>query len=291
MNKLSRFVKTIVTLVLSSSLLSCSQQPQEPKSLSEVLADQPQTVKSRYKARNPKETLEFFGIEPGMTVVDIYPGQGWYSKILASYLGVNGKVIGADYPIDIFPLFGFFPDDVIEARKSWTETWPSKIENRWSNSDAKVDAFVLGSLPESMKESADAVVMFRALHNLVRFESNGQFLTKSLTDIHSVLKNGGVLGIVQHKASESASDQWANGTKGYLKQSYVTDIVEQAGFELIATSEVNINPKDLPTESEAVWRLPPSLSGSKDNEELRKKYNAIGESSRMTLLFKKISKE
>ena len=141
-----------------------------------------------------------------------------------------------------------------------------------------------------MAGTADAVILIRAMHNLARFESQGGYLSQMLADIHAVLKDGGIVGIVQHRAPDAAADDWANGARGYLKQSFVTQKMTEAGFELVATSDINLNPKDNPGAEDVVWRLPPSLVTSRENEELKKQYQEIGESSRMTLLFKKVAK-
>ena len=91
--------------------------------LASVLAAQPEATQARYGARHPQETLTFFGIEPGMTVVEALPGGGWYSRILLGYLGPDGQLVGADYAQPMFPLFGFFSDEAIEKKKTWVETW------------------------------------------------------------------------------------------------------------------------------------------------------------------------
>ena len=102
-----------------------------------------------------------------------------------------------------------------------------------------------------------------------------------------ILKPGGVVGVVQHRAAESADDGWANGDNGYVKQSRIISVFESAGFELVETSEINVNPRDQPTQEEFVWRLPPTLGTSQEDEELRAEMEAIGESDRMTLKFRK----
>ena len=98
---------------------------------------------------------------------------------------------------------------------------------------------------------------------------------------------GGVLGVVQHHARDDVSDEWANGSHGYMKKQFVIDRVVAAGFEFVAESDVNANPKDRPTGDDVVWRLPPTFATSRDDEELKAKYAAIGESNRMTLKFRK----
>ena len=138
-----------------------------------------------------------------------------------------------------------------------------------------------------MRETADAVLLIRAMHNLARFESRGGYLSAAIQNTFDILKPGGVVGIVQHQARDQMPDEWADGSKGYLKKSFVVDLMREAGFELVEESDINQNPKDQPNTEDIVWRLPPNLTTSKDNEELRKSMELIGESNRMTLKFKK----
>ena len=261
----------------------------EPASqrLEEILAAQPEDVQARYEHRHPQETLEFFGIQPGMTVVEALPGGGWYTKILLPYLGADGRLIGADYALEMFPLFGFFSDEQIKKKETWVEDWTAQAEG-WAGEDgAAVSAFVLGSLPEEMKGTADAMLFIRALHNLARFEDEGGYLTAALADAYAVLKPGGVVGVVQHEARPDMPDEWADGSAGYLKQAFVINAFEEAGFELAAESDINANPADQPTAEDVVWRLPPTLATSREDPELREQLQAVGESNRMTLLFRK----
>jgi predicted methyltransferase len=258
--------------------------------LDAALASQAPGVQARYKYRHPKETLEFFGVEPGMTVVDVLPGgDGYYSKILIPYLGAKGRVIGADYSVPMWSLFGAFVNEEFLAKKAnWASEWTAAAEGwRTGEDSASVDAFVFGSVPEATKGSADAVLAFRAMHHFNRFEEEGGYRTAALKDMMDVLKPGGIVGIVQHRAPEANSDKWAEGDNGYLKQSQLIAAFEAAGFEFVGSSEINANPADKPTESDLVWRLPPSLATSKDNPELKAQMEAIGESDRMTLKFRK----
>ena len=142
-------------------------------------------------------------------------------------------------------------------------------------------------MPETMQGTADAVLFIRAMHNLNRFEPEGGYLTSSLNESFAALKPGGLLGIVQHQGSEGQPDKWANGDNGYLKQSYVIEQVTAAGFEFVAQSNINNNPKDQAVEGEAVWRLLPSLRGADDDPVKKAAAEAIGESNRMTLKFRK----
>ena len=257
------------------------------ENLAAVLAEQPEEVQARYPYRHPAETLEFFGIIPGMTVVEALPGGGWYTKVLLPYLGPDGSLIGADYSRDMYPLFGFFGDEFLQEKETWVADFTADAKG-WSGDDgASVTAFVFGSTPEEMKGTADAVLFIRALHNLARFEDEGGFLTAALEDAYDILKPGGIVGVVQHQARDGMSDEWAGGQNGYLKKNFVIAKMQEAGFEFVAGSDININGNDQPTDEDKVWRLPPSLATSRDNPELKAEMEAIGESNRMTLKFRK----
>lgn len=259
----------------------------EDTRLAEVLAAQPEKVRARYVYRHPKETLEFFGIKPGMTVLEALPGGGWYSKILIDYLGGDGHLIGADYSLSMYPLFGFFNAEMLEAKKTWVADWTEEANGWRKEDDAMVSAFAFGSMPEEFRGKADAVLFIRALHNLNRFEKDGGFLTSALKDAHDALKPGGTLGIVQHQARDEMPDEWADGSRGYLKKAALIARLEAAGFEFTADSPVNQNPGDQPAADDVVWRLPPSLATSREDPALKEKMLAIGESNRMTLKFRK----
>ncbi len=280
------FRTTVFTTIASSALL-VSPLALANGQLAEVLAAQPDEMQARYEYRHPQETLEFFGIEPGMTVVEALPGGGWYSKVLMAYLGPDGKLIGADYSADMFPLFGFFSDEQLEAKKTWVADWTAEAAGWGVENSAQLGAFQFGSLPEDMKGTADAVVLIRALHNLARFEPQGGFLTAAVKDVVDVLKPGGIVGVVQHQARDDKSDEWANGSRGYLKDDFVIEMMTGAGLEFEGMSDINFNENDQPGESDIVWRLPPTLATSRDNPELQEQLKAIGESNRMTLKFRK----
>jgi predicted methyltransferase len=258
-------------------------------SLSDVLAAQPEQTQARYVHRHPAQTLEFFGIEPDMTVMEALPGGGWYSKILLPYLGDEGALIGANYTTSMRRLFGFYTEEQLQQGETWTTDWPAKAAAWTQEANTPVSGFIFGSLRQDMTESADAVIFIRALHNLARFEDQGGFLTAALNDAYNILKPGGVVGVVQHAIAETASDDWAKGNRGYLKQSFLIAQMEQAGFIFEEASAINANPKDQPKDGDVVWRLPPVLSGSKDNPDQAAMMQAIGESNRMTLRFRKPS--
>ena len=261
----------------------------EADRLAAALDAQPEEAKARYQYRNPKETIEFFGIEPGMTVVEGLPGGGWYTKVLLPYLGAEGTLIGANYDLDLYPNFAFMTEERLAEMQTWATDWPAGAEEWRGDDGASIAAFHMGSMPAELQGTADAVFFVRVLHNMARFEDEGvsDFLTVSLAEAHSVLKPGGILGVVQHHARDDMPDDWANGANGYLKKQFVIDSITAAGFELVDEADFNANPKDQPTADDFVWRLPPTLFMPEENEELKAQYTEIGESNRMTLKFRK----
>lgn len=283
-------MKKIIQLLALTLFVFTSQQAlsdgHSTDSLDAVLASQDEAAKARYQYRNPKQTLEFFGVKPGMKVIEPVPGGGWYTKILLPYLGTDGHVTGVDYALDMWKQMGR-DDEWLEKRKSWSQEWAEKAKAWTSEEGASVDSTTFGTFSADGNGTYDAALFIRALHGLSRNNAEGAYLDKALSKVYDALKPGGIVGVVQHKALEDRPDEWADGSNGYLKQSAVIANMEKAGFEFVAESDINANDKDQAAEGDFVWRLPPSLSGSKDNEELKAKMLAIGESNRMTLLFKK----
>jgi predicted methyltransferase len=267
---------------------STNAEIENAAALTAALDAQDDDAKARYQYRHPRETLAFFGVTPGMTVVDTIPGEpGWYGKILIPYLGADGKLVGADYSLEMWPLFtGFATEEFLEKKKTWTDQYIAAGEAIAGESGADIGAFVYGSAPDEMANTVDVVLMMRAAHHFNRFEE-GRFFTQALADIMKVLKPGGVVGVVQHRAQEDMPDEWAVGNAGYVKQSKIVSVFEAAGFEFDGASEINANPADRPTTEEFVWRLPPTYATSRDNPDLKAQMQAIGESDRMTLRFRK----
>ncbi len=240
--------------------------------------------KARDKYRHPIETIEFFGIKPGMTVAEALPGGGWYSKVLAPYLGKNGALHGVNYADDMWARFGFFSAEGIAERQASTGQFPALVAGITENGIDSL-GFTFANVPKDVEGKVDRVLFIRALHNLARFEDEAGTLTQAIEATKAMLKPNGMVGIVQHRAPESFDDANAMGDKGYLKESFIVSLMEDAGFTLVATSDINANPNDKPSETDIVWRLPPTLLGAQDNPELQAKMQAIGESDRMTLLF------
>ena len=261
----------------------------EPASIDTILAAQPEEAQARYPHRNPKETLEFFGVERGMTVVEALPGGGWYTRILLPYLGGEGTLIGAAYEYEMYGLFPFASEEFMQRQANWTTDWAAGAEAWRGDDGASILATRFGSMPADADGTVDVVLMIRALHNVARFqnEGEGEYLDTALNDAYRVLKPGGVLGVVQHHARDDMPDEWANGATGYLKKQFVIDAATAAGFELDGESDINANPNDQPTTDDIVWRLLPGLRTSEDDDELRAELEAVGESNRMTLRFVK----
>ena len=284
--------KTLISFSLVAATLIGTSSPvyaneSGSKTLSTVLAGMPDKAKARFDARHPQQTLDFFGVKPGMTVLEALPGGGWYSKVLLPYLGENGVLLGADYAVNMYPKFGFFSKEQLKEKETWVADW-TKEANGWRNDhSAKVQAFNFGSMPKNLNGTADAVLFIRALHNLARFENDGGYLSAAFKDAYDSLKPGGIVGVVQHMIPESADDKGADGSRGYLKKSFLIAAMEKAGFKFVASSDINLNPKDQPSATDIVWRLPPTYFIPKKDANKKAEYTAVGESNRMTLKFVK----
>jgi len=227
--------------------------------------------------RHPAETLAFFGVKPEQTIVEYGPGGGWYTRVLAPYLAGSGQYVA----INADSSGSSFSDRAREARtKSWPESFPETAA-KWTGVDAgKILAFESDEMPDDMKGKVDRILIFRSLHGLL----NGNRADSELRALRDMLADDGMVGIVQHRAKKDASYAMSNGSKGYLKQASVVALFELNGFELVSESEINANPADKSDYERGVWTLPPVLAlGDTD----KARYQAIGESDRMTLLFKK----
>lgn len=224
----------------------------------------------RNTARHPRETLEFFGIQPGMTVMEVSPGGGWYTEVLAPLLKGQGTFIAAHYSANggsysRRSLGGFLEklgtNDEVYAEVVVTELQPPK------------------AMVAAQPESVDIAVAFRNVHSWMRMNQVELFFAS----IYDALKPGGVFGIVQHRGVPGSSVEDMKQT-AYVTENQVIEYAELAGFELDAKSEINANPRDTKDYPGGVWTLPPVL---REGETNRDAYIAIGESDRMTLRFKK----
>jgi predicted methyltransferase len=221
--------------------------------------------------RHPVETLDFFGVKPSDTVVEIWPGGGWYTEILAPYLSTGGG------RLILATMDGQF-GGVAKLREANPQLYAGLTSATFPTFDGKA-----GGVPDG---TADVVLTFRNVHNWrmgYRRDDKQDYSPAAFQQIYAMLKSGGTLGIVDHRLPESASPE-RERTSGYIKVSTVRALAEAAGFRLAASSEINANPKDTADWPNGVWTLPPSLA-LKDVD--RERYLAIGESDRMTLKFVK----
>lgn len=225
----------------------------------------------RNEFRNPVETLQFFGLEPDMTVVEVLPGAGWYTEILAPFLKENGRYYAAH----------FSPNASLSYQPPALERFRQKLLN---NPEVYEDTIVTHLNPPAETEiapagSADLVLTFRNVHNWIMAGTQEAHFDA----FYTALKPAGVLGVVEHRAPEG-SGMDVMETTGYVTQDYTIELAEAAGFEFVESSEINANPRDTADHPSGVWTLPPTL---RLGDEDREKYQAIGESDRMTLKFRK----
>lgn len=224
---------------------------------------------ARDQYRHPQETLDFFGLQPNMTVIELWPGAGWYTEVLAPVLHDHGQLIEAAVPAK----GDSESDNTVRLLKKLANT-PAiygKVKVLDFLPPDKMDLGIAGS--------ADMVLTFRNLHN---WQGKGQ-LDNVFQAAFKVLKSGGVFGVVEHRAATGKTvDQTFKS--GYMPVDYVIQEAKKAGFKLVAQSEINANPKDTKDYPSGVWTLPPTYTlGDQD----KAKYTAIGESDRMTLKFMK----
>ena len=234
-------------------------------------SDRTDADKARDQYRHPFETLTWFGIKPNMTVVEIWPGGGWYTDILAPFLKDHGTYYAA----------GFDPESESEYMKKNAQKFQEKIAaNAEQLGKTKVTVLAPPSKVDIAPEgSADMVLTFRNVHNwMAAGQADAVFRA-----MYKALKPGGVLGVVEHRAKTNVP-QDPKAASGYVREDHVIKLAEAAGFKLVDRSEINANPKDTKDYEKGVWTLPPVLRlGETDKE----KYLAIGESDRMTLKFMK----
>jgi predicted methyltransferase len=231
---------------------------------------------ARDGARHPAETLAFWGLKPGATVVEITPGGGYWSEILAPY----AKATGGSY---VAALPDLADPNTPEMYRKGRAAFEARFSDKAKYGEVKFASFgpkagVLGA-----PGSADLVITARNVHNW--FSTPG-YAEKAFADFYAVLKPGGLLGIEEHRADPRPQVEGARD--GYVAVSTVRALAEKAGFVFEQASEVNANPKDTKDHPAGVWTLPPSRRAPKDVQDFdRAKYDAIGESDRMTLRFRK----
>ncbi len=293
--------RLILVTALGLVLTACGQKEQaaapapapEPVATTEPAPAAPQTFADRLQAaidgdhrktehkardafRNPAATLAFFGLDAGQTVIEITPGGGWYTEILAPALKGQGQLITA-----IVDPSTASSERAQEYYSKGNQSFRDKLAGAADHySEVEIVEFNSAEPSFGADGSADLVVTFRNVHNWTG-AGNDQAM---FNGFYKALRPGGVLGVVEHRAAEGTSTE-DSAKSGYLTESYVIGLAEQAGFQLAEKSEINANPKDTKDHPNGVWNLPPVLRVAEGEDQAR--FEAIGESDRMTLKFVK----
>ena len=225
--------------------------------------------RARNEWRHPVETLEFFGLEKGMTVVEIWPAGGWYTEVIAPYLNDDGQYVAA----------GWDPDSPVKFISQGARKFQAKLDeypDLYGNAQTAVlmHPDKMNFVPDA---SVDMVLTFRNIHNWM----GRDYADDMFAAMYRALKPGGILGVIEHRGNPDVP-QDPKAKSGYVNEDYAIDLAEQAGFKLVAKSEINANPKDTKDYEKGVWTLPPTLRAGDDP-----KYHEIGESDRFTLKFVK----
>jgi predicted methyltransferase len=268
----------VVSMVSTLFIMACANSSSQPDA-ADVIAEsmtgahRSESNQARDAYRHPAETLAFLGLEPDMTVIEVLPGGLWYTEILAPTLREKGQYVAAAYDISLPDQ----PEYRTRGYKAMVERFAKDVAVFGQPEVVKLsppDSIALGKAG-----SVDMVVTFRSTHGWIR----DGVAEDVYAAFFEVLKSGGVLGVVQHRAGPETDTQ--PGTfNGYVEEDRLIEIATAAGFALDARSEINANPKDKANYPDGVWTLPPSLTLK---EQDREKYLAIGESDRMTLRFRK----
>jgi len=275
----NRALMALTLLLASVAALAGAPAPEQnqapDQALIQAVANPARTpaFRERDVYRHPVQTLEFFGIKPDQTVVEIWPSSGWYTEILAPYLHEHGKYYAAGPAASL-------PNTSDETRKN-----VAGFQQKLASDPARYSAVTVTEFrPPQRTEicpagSADLVLTFRNVHNWIE----GGYEQDAFNAFYKALKPGGVLGVVEHRAKPYTTLEQTKKS-GYVDESYIKTLAAKAGFRFVAGSKVNDNPKDTKDYPSGVWTLPPTLTlGDQD----KAKYLAIGESDRMTLKFVK----
>jgi predicted methyltransferase len=252
---------------MALSLAAC-ETPHEKLAAAVAAPERSAAFRARDASRNPEQALAFLGVRDTMTVVEIYPGAGYWSEILAPYLRANGSYIAA----------AFVP--TTEEGRAFRRSYEATLAAdpiRYGR--ARVVDFAADGTDVVPPGTADMVLTFRNLHNWMARGTEDAVLTS----FFRALKPGGILGISDHRASGLLPVD-PKAKNGYVREDHAIMLAERAGFRLVARSEAKSNPKDTKDHPQGVWTLPPTLR-LKDQD--RAKYEAIGESDRFLLKFVK----
>ena len=257
--------------VTAASAVQRQQRPADGTALKAAIAAPSRTPANvaRDRYRNPEATLAFFGVRASDTVVEVWPGGGWYTEILAPWLKQGG---GTYYAVGM-------NERQLQRVTEWRAANAALYGDIRTATFPAFDAAAT-RVPDG---SADVVLTFRNVHNFIMGSGrdNQDYSVEAFRQMYAMLKPGGTLGVVDHRLPESG-DAARERSSGYVRVSTVRRLAEQAGFRFVGASEVNANPRDTADWTQGVWTLPPSL---RLGEQDRARYLAIGESDRMTLRF------
>ncbi len=278
----------LLGLLAGAATLAGCDRPHRPKveppsTIAAAVAGpwRPAADRARDPWRHPAESLAFWGLKPGQTVVEFWPGAGWYTEILAPFLAATGGQLYAAHLQQ-----GGEPVD--PTARAVVEAYHARFaDGSRLYGDVQVTAFGPTSGPVAPAGSADLVLFLRNLHNWMA----AGIAEKAFRDAFLALKPGGVLGVEEHRARPGGVPDLL-ASDGYVDQAYAIRLAEEAGFRLAAASEINANPKDTKDHPFGVWTLPPVRRSSPRGEAFdpafdHARYDAIGESDRMTLRFVK----
>ncbi len=264
----------IIVTITTCFLLTPVYSTELDSILEKALSSDHRSLKNRErdKFRNPKETLKFFGLTSKTTVMEISPGKGWYTEVIAPIVNEKGTFYSVIYKVnnDSKPFF-----------KKMDKFYRTKLKDR---PDIYENVNLITISPKSPKSALngkiDMVLTFRNVHNWAKAKS----AESMFSFFYDSLKREGILGVVEHRAKKGTPLQ-TQIQSGYMTEKYVIELAQKVGFKYISSSTINNNPKDKKNHARGVWNLLPNLRGVKENE--KEKYYGIGESDRMTLKFKK----
>lgn len=228
--------------------------------------------RARDPYRHPAETLAFWQVAPDMKVGEYAPGGGWFSRLLGHYLGGEGELVGLFFSSDLAD-----NEEIRERLRAAANKFPADVAGFTGLPADRFTAYTLDAVPEAEKGTFDRILVPRMMHNLMQRD----IADSELRAMRTLLKDDGMIGIEQHRARADAPWSYANGTKGYMRQDDIVALMRLNGFELAGTSEVNANPRDTANHAEGVWEMPPILRTKRED------LKGLGESDRMTLLFRK----
>jgi predicted methyltransferase len=268
----------MILLVLAMTLACRTQAVTLDDALAGSQRDPANVARDVY--RHPKQVLEFFGVKPDSTVVEVWPGGGWYTEILGPYLRERGVYYAAG--------IATLPDASPNQLKAKAAFADKLTGNSVYDHVVATELGYPGRLVMAPPGRVDIVLTFRNVHNWLA----GGYAPEMFQAFARALKRGGVLGVVEHRAKPGTSIDVMKKT-GYMTEEYVIGLAKQAGLKLEARSEINANPRDTTDHPEGVWSLPPNLRVCQPLPDGAQKdaciaqYRAIGESDRMTLKFRK----